>query len=76
MNRGNKGPPPIDGDWADYGEYSECSRSCGGGVQFKERQCNNPRPQNGGRYCEGAGRIYRMCNIQVSHVLITVSYNT
>lgn len=62
--RGEKGPPPVDGDWSGYGTFQECSKTCGGGVQFKIRECNNPRPQNGGKYCEGASKIYQMCNTQ------------
>lgn len=41
--------------------YSECSRSCGGGVQQAERFCNNPQPANGGRYCLGKRIKYRSC---------------
>ncbi|XP_071822540.1 A disintegrin and metalloproteinase with thrombospondin motifs 18-like isoform X2 [Apostichopus japonicus] len=62
--RGEKGPPPVDGGWSDYGGFQECSTSCGGGVQFKVRQCDNPAPQNGGKYCEGPSKIYQMCNTQ------------
>ncbi|XP_038067052.1 A disintegrin and metalloproteinase with thrombospondin motifs 18-like [Patiria miniata] len=64
VSRNKHGPRPVHGNWSDYGDYSSCSRSCGGGVQQKERLCNNPEPQNGGRYCEGSSHIYRMCNIQ------------
>ncbi|XP_070536311.1 A disintegrin and metalloproteinase with thrombospondin motifs 18-like isoform X2 [Ptychodera flava] len=64
VDYGQDGPVPIDGGWSGYSEYGECSRSCGGGVSFKERFCNNPRPQYGGKYCEGKTRDYQMCNIQ------------
>ncbi|XP_072168736.1 A disintegrin and metalloproteinase with thrombospondin motifs 18-like [Diadema setosum] len=64
VDRGELGPAMVHGNWSDYGEFGSCSRTCGGGVQFKERQCDNPHPQNGGRYCEGPSRIYRMCSIQ------------
>ena len=67
VDRGVLGPAMVHGNWSDYGEFGDCSRTCGGGVQYKERRCDNPRPQNGGRYCEGPSRIYRMCNIQVTH---------
>ncbi|XP_022082349.1 A disintegrin and metalloproteinase with thrombospondin motifs 16-like isoform X2 [Acanthaster planci] len=64
VSRDKRGPQPVHGNWSEYGEYSPCSRTCGGGIQHKERLCNNPEPQNGGRYCEGSSHIYRMCNIQ------------
>lgn len=32
----------IDGEWGDWSEWSNCSHSCNGGVQFKDRKCNNP----------------------------------
>ncbi|XP_050674458.1 thrombospondin type-1 domain-containing protein 4-like [Leptidea sinapis] len=31
--------------WSTWGSWSACSRSCGGGVAFQERQCQR-RPQN------------------------------
>lgn len=36
-------PPPIDGQWGNWTEYSECSRTCGGGVSIASRECDNPR---------------------------------
>lgn len=42
----------------------ECTRSCGGGIQWYARECNNPIPRDGGRYCSGGHRIYKSCNTQ------------
>ncbi|XP_033114520.1 A disintegrin and metalloproteinase with thrombospondin motifs 16-like [Anneissia japonica] len=64
LDHGNTGPSPIDGGWSKYGDFSECSRTCGGGVRYQERKCNNPDPQYGGKFCEGPSRIYSMCNTQ------------
>lgn len=44
--------------------FGECSRSCGGGVQLASRNCDNPPPTNGGKYCVGQKIQYRSCNIQ------------
>ncbi|KAH8877727.1 A disintegrin and metalloproteinase with thrombospondin motifs 20 [Schistosoma japonicum] len=38
----NENPTPLHGSWGEWGSWSQCSRSCGGGVQFSERECNNP----------------------------------
>ncbi|XP_066477389.1 A disintegrin and metalloproteinase with thrombospondin motifs 5 [Tiliqua scincoides] len=51
------------GNWGSWGPWGQCSRSCGGGVQFAYRHCNNPAPRNNGRYCTGKRAIYRSCNI-------------
>ena len=53
---------PIDGNWSDYGAWSECSKQCGGGSQTRERTCNNPAPAFGGKNCEGGAVESRKCN--------------
>ncbi|XP_061462058.1 A disintegrin and metalloproteinase with thrombospondin motifs 4 isoform X2 [Rhineura floridana] len=55
---------PTHGGWGRWGPWGECSRSCGGGVQYSTRECNKPVPRNGGKYCEGKRTQYRSCNIQ------------
>uniref|UniRef100_A0A8C9I6X5 ADAM metallopeptidase with thrombospondin type 1 motif 13 n=1 Tax=Piliocolobus tephrosceles TaxID=591936 RepID=A0A8C9I6X5_9PRIM len=54
----------VDGHWSSWGPQSPCSRSCGGGVVTRRRQCNNPRPAFGGRACVGADLQAEMCNTQ------------
>lgn len=49
--------PKIDGNWSCWSSWTSCSRS----VQRRERQCNNPPPQNGGQSCEGAAADTRSC---------------
>ncbi|XP_006278955.4 A disintegrin and metalloproteinase with thrombospondin motifs 5 [Alligator mississippiensis] len=51
------------GNWGSWGPWGQCSRTCGGGVQFAYRHCNNPAPRNSGRYCTGKRAIYRSCNV-------------
>lgn len=31
-----------DGAWGSWSKYGSCSRSCGTGIRFRTRQCNNP----------------------------------
>ncbi|XP_031299171.2 A disintegrin and metalloproteinase with thrombospondin motifs 8 [Camelus dromedarius] len=54
----------VDGGWAPWGPWGECSRTCGGGVQFSHRECKNPEPQNGGRYCLGRRTKYQSCRTE------------
>ncbi|KAK4472036.1 hypothetical protein MN116_005411, partial [Schistosoma mekongi] len=60
----NENPTPLHGSWGDWGSWSQCSRSCGGGVQFSERECNNPEPQNGGDFCHGTRTRMRSCGTE------------
>ncbi|XP_044157271.1 complement component C8 beta chain [Bufo gargarizans] len=49
--------PKIDGSWSCWSSWTSCS----GRVQTRQRQCNNPSPQNGGQSCEGAATDTRSC---------------
>ncbi|NXY42259.1 PPN protein, partial [Ceuthmochares aereus] len=49
--------------WGSWGEWGKCSRSCGGGVSFRQRRCYSQRTE-GTSSCVGPTRSYRSCNIQ------------
>ncbi|KAJ8983287.1 hypothetical protein NQ317_010537 [Molorchus minor] len=53
---------PQDGGWGDWAPWGVCSRTCGTGVQFKSRKCNNPEPSYGGKHCIGEPEEWRLCN--------------
>ncbi|XP_030648275.1 A disintegrin and metalloproteinase with thrombospondin motifs 15a [Chanos chanos] len=53
----------VDGKWGRWGAFGDCSRTCGGGVQLAKRECDNPVPANGGKYCQGLRVKYRSCNL-------------
>ena len=52
----------VDGGYSEWTDLSECTVTCGGGVQ----ECTNPKPANGGRSCEGLGPAMESqeCNTQ------------
>jgi len=53
---------PVDGEYSDFGEWSECSAECDGGIQNRVRQCDSPAPEHGGADCEGRPSEMRQCN--------------
>uniref|UniRef100_A0A7N8Y7P8 ADAM metallopeptidase with thrombospondin type 1 motif 20 n=1 Tax=Mastacembelus armatus TaxID=205130 RepID=A0A7N8Y7P8_9TELE len=55
---------PVHGEWGPWGPYSVCSRSCGGGTRSTSRDCNQPEPRNGGRFCVGRRMKFRSCNTE------------
>ncbi|XP_063749749.1 A disintegrin and metalloproteinase with thrombospondin motifs 14 isoform X3 [Eleginops maclovinus] len=57
-------PQGHDGSWGSWSDFGFCSRTCGGGVRSRSRQCNNPSPAYGGRDCPGSAFDYKMCNME------------
>ncbi|XP_072886355.1 A disintegrin and metalloproteinase with thrombospondin motifs 5-like [Hemitrygon akajei] len=55
---------PVDGSWGSWGPWGSCSRSCGGGVQFSRRRCDNPVPANFGKFCLGKREMFQSCNLK------------
>uniref|UniRef100_A0A671QGZ8 A disintegrin and metalloproteinase with thrombospondin motifs 12-like n=1 Tax=Sinocyclocheilus anshuiensis TaxID=1608454 RepID=A0A671QGZ8_9TELE len=55
-------PETVHGGWGPWSTWSHCSRTCGAGVQSADRECNQPKPQFGGKYCTGERKRYRICN--------------
>ncbi|XP_068700145.1 uncharacterized protein [Montipora foliosa] len=53
---------PVDGGWSAWGNWTTCSKSCGQGVQGRQRLCNSPPPSNGGRLCLGPANQSLSCN--------------
>jgi len=52
----------VDGGWTEYTEWTECSASCGGGIQSRTRSCDNPPPAFGGAPCAGDAMDTQQCN--------------
>ena len=52
----------VDGQWSEWGAWSACTETCGGGTQTRTRLCNNPAPSNGGSDCTGDSQQSQACN--------------
>lgn len=53
---------PIDGKYGNWSAYGLCSKSCNVGNKNRTRWCNSPRPQHGGKDCEGPSLESIACN--------------
>ena len=54
----------VDGGYTEWSSWGNCSRSCNGGTQRRDRNCSNPTPAHGGRGCRRLGQSTRTqyCN--------------
>jgi len=52
-------PPSVDGNWGEWTHWSVCDSTTG--TQTRDRQCNNPAPQNGGLQCQGSSSETTSC---------------
>ncbi|XP_060592575.1 uncharacterized protein LOC132747263 isoform X3 [Ruditapes philippinarum] len=55
-------PASVDGNWSDWGQWTTCSKLCGGGTRSQTRTCTNPSPANGGLPCPGDSSQAEDCN--------------
>ncbi|KAM9716556.1 A disintegrin and metalloproteinase with thrombospondin motifs 14 isoform 1-T1 [Menidia menidia] len=62
--RSSQEPQGHDGNWGSWSKFGSCSRTCGGGIRSRSRQCTNPPPAYGGRDCPGSAFDYQMCNTE------------
>ena len=49
----SSGAGDVDGAWSEWSSWTQCSKSCGGGVKVRERSCTNPPPKGNGKSCAG-----------------------
>ena len=55
----------VHGGWGNWSSLSECSQSCGGGIQTRQRECDSPSPEYGGDPCSGNENETQRCNTDV-----------
>ncbi|XP_065837013.1 coadhesin-like [Oscarella lobularis] len=58
----NTQPCSVDGGWSSWSNYTQCTKSCGGGTMNRRRFCNDPKPRNGGSCCAGDSLETIVCN--------------
>ncbi|XP_052788863.1 sushi, von Willebrand factor type A, EGF and pentraxin domain-containing protein 1-like [Mya arenaria] len=51
----------VNGSWSAWGDWGECSVTCGSGQRSRYRQCDNPVPANGGFDCVGENKEVGPC---------------
>ena len=70
----------VDGKYTSWGAWTNCTQTCGGGIQKRTRTCTNPPPANGGANCTGNATDTQSCNTQHCpsklQLLVTTSYMT
>ena len=52
---------PVDGKWSPWSTWSNCSATCGTGLQKRSRVCNYPSPSCIGNPCEGKDEEVDFC---------------
>ena len=54
----------VNGNFTSWSEWTECTSTCGGGMQQRTRSCTNPAPNFGGSDCTMLGPDFesRTCN--------------
>ncbi|XP_063430492.1 A disintegrin and metalloproteinase with thrombospondin motifs 16-like isoform X2 [Mytilus trossulus] len=51
------------GGWSDWGTWTTCSRTCGRGMIYRRRICNNPTPKNSAN-CDGNEYEANGCSLE------------
>ncbi|XP_045179511.2 thrombospondin-2-like [Mercenaria mercenaria] len=54
-------PCPVNGNWAQWGNWQGCSTTCGPGLTRRTRTCSNPKPSMLGNDCQGDETDYKLC---------------
>ena len=65
----------VNGGWTDFGEWGECSATCGSGFRVRTRSCTNPSPSGGGVDCVGSATEAEVCVGQPCPGIISVQSN-
>jgi hypothetical protein len=53
----------VDGNWAQWSDWTSCDVTCGNGSQSRFRTCTNPTQTANGRFCTGSGTDISICKL-------------
>ncbi|XP_067939915.1 coadhesin-like [Watersipora subatra] len=62
----------INGEWTSWSNWSSCIGNCSKGFRTRTRSCTNPKPQNGGKNCQGSSKDKESCR-SVSYLNTSVT---
>ena len=70
----------VDGKYGNWSVWTVCTKSCGGGLQSRTRDCKNPPPSTTGKDCQGPSIETRRCSNSfckglIKFTLCMCSYN-
>lgn len=53
----------VNGGWSEWSQ-AKCSKTCGTGVMYRTRKCDNPVPDKNGADCVGEAKETKDCNVK------------
>ena len=54
----------VDGGFSAWTRWTSCSKSCGRGIRTRDRKCNSPFADHGGKPCSGTSHEQQTCKIK------------
>ncbi|XP_060599400.1 uncharacterized protein LOC132753006 [Ruditapes philippinarum] len=57
----------VDGNWAQWSDWSSCDVTCGSGSKSRFRTCTKPTPTSNGRFCTGYDTDIATCQLPKCH---------
>jgi len=55
----------VDGGWTEWKYEHPCSVTCSKGIEIFSRTCTNPKPECGGKECDGLSKQAKTCYAQI-----------